>query len=44
MTLFGVLRRMQPLIIRLIGQCPACKTRFPQTQTTRRLRIMTKSY
>jgi hypothetical protein len=30
MTLYGVLRRMQTLLVRLIGQCPTCKTQFPQ--------------
>jgi hypothetical protein len=30
MTLYGVLRRLQDLLVYLIGTCPTCRTRFPQ--------------
>src|SRR2546423_4465758 len=29
-TLYGALRRMQPLLVRLLGTCPTCGTPFPQ--------------
>lgn len=30
--LYAVLRELQALIIRLVGACPTCKTRFPTTK------------
>ena len=30
MTLYAVLRRLQTLLARLIGTCPACQRPFPR--------------
>jgi len=38
MTLYGVLRRMQHLLVYLIGTCPTCQTRFPQPKRGHRRR------
>jgi len=29
MTLYGVLRHIQRLLVRIIGTCPTCDTAFP---------------
>jgi hypothetical protein len=36
MTLYAVLRRLQLLLVYLIGTCPTCKTPFPQRKRHRR--------
>jgi SRSO17 transposase len=39
MTLYAVLRRLQKLLARLIGTCPACRTHFPQRKPRHHRRL-----